>query len=101
MRIDYESFYIQKYADNTFVDDEEIKGTFTRRRPVKTMEAGSEEIITQGEFSTHPTTPVDRHSIVRRVRDNRLFELTGDPIITPKRARVQSKVYEAKALERV
>jgi len=95
----FETFYIQNLSEGKLVDGERIRGLFVQNNPRHIREAGSREVETQGRFATSTDAPLDRFSMIRRVRDNTLYELIGDDIQSPSTAVVQIKIYSARVIE--
>jgi len=99
-----EMFYIQGHTPviNNFGDLEwiwgdgaEIKADFSIRTEAEIRVAEAQGLAVQGDFYVSKKIKLDQSDVVRRVRDNRYFRISGLPDITPEQSTVQFQIYPA------
>jgi len=105
----FEDFYVQEFKDvdspfpgdwdnkphKVWGDGVKVRGEFFGSRSGEQGVAGSRDVKTEGEFTTHPTTAVSTGTVLRRASDGLFIRLTGDPKESVSFAISQIKVFDS------
>ena len=109
-----EPFYIQELVEvpskapppwnqPTWVhgDGREVKGKFVISQTDEVLIAAAMGTRTNGRFiTTDFDAPIDTRTTLRRTSDNIFFDIIGDPIEAPARAKVRVRVFECRITSR-
>ena len=108
----YELFYKQEMVqvssgfpppwDWDFImgDGAEVYGVYIRDDSTEMRIAGGQGLRTVGRFACSPSVPIESGITLRRVSDNNFYRITGDPKVSPKKARIQTMLFDCELISR-